>query len=210
MKRFFSPQNILIVSLIVGYCIIFVKLKLIYSSNNHLERKIETCIVENDNKSEILNIIAGNKYIESLLDGKRLVSITPAKLSSIFNDSIQEVLFISFGDESCEACVNHLLEDIKTLGNSLDHKKIVVLTAYESNSKTKAVFYRLNKQFKVIDLHLDGTITDSLYLFASPNFFISNKSLKANSFFIYNLKNKELNENYYKSIIQRLSKRHNP
>lgn len=204
LKRWlFDSRSLVIVSLLVSCCVLYQKLNRASSINQELIRANETFASISKRNDEQLEQLMGDMYLQYMLEGKKLIPTPNPAIEKLFKGKYEELVFVSFGDESCDACVNRLLDDVKRLGELLGDSLIVVLTAYADSRQTPIMHYRLGKRFRVVDLYKNSVPTDSSFKRYPPCLFLMARNMKAHCIFIYRPNNETATEYYFRALAKR-------
>lgn len=202
-KWLFDSRSLVIVSLFVSCCILYQKLNSASSINQKLVSTNETLESISKSNHEQVEQLLGDIYLQNILEGKTLILFPTPAIEKIFQDEHDEFVFVSFGDESCDACVNRLLEDVKKLGELLGDSRIVVLTAYADSRQAPIIHHRLGKRYRVVDLCKNSVQTDSCFLRYPPCLFLMRRNMEVYCLFFYRPNNEKATEYYFRALAKR-------
>lgn len=115
-------------------------------------------------------------------------------------------LVLCFGDQTCEACVENALADIRGLSERIGAEKILFLTYFANKRDALVLSRRFADSIAVFNVVNENALVLDQYHTAMPvNFFMLNRQLKPTHFYVHNTKFPKLNEVYYASITSYLN-----
>lgn len=117
-------------------------------------------------------------------------------------DTNNSKLIIRFDVHSCATCVNSLKAFIKSISKEIELKNILLLPTSE-NDKTSNILKMEFKEFDILNVPKNDFYVLGTENFSEPYMFIYNKSYTYPLlFFYYRAEFSELNNRYYRSIIE--------
>ncbi|MGE0077531.1 MAG: hypothetical protein AB7S48_06700 [Bacteroidales bacterium] len=110
-------------------------------------------------------------------------------------------LVLCFGDQTCEACVDNALADIKGLAGRVGARNMLFLTYFADKRDALVLSRRFADSIAVFNVVNESTLVLDQYHTAMPvNFFLMSRLLKPSHFYIHNTKFPKLNAVYYSSV----------
>lgn len=150
---------------------------------------------------EAVNTMQENLHWQYRVAGKGFEG-KPATLDSLRNTIGNSTkLVLCFGDQTCEACVESALADIKGLTRHIGARNMLFLTYFSDRRDALVLSRRFADSIAVFNVQNEAALVLDKYHTAMPaNLFMLDKQLKPTHFYIHNLKFPKLNETYYASV----------
>lgn len=202
--KWVKSSTILLIGLTVSLAILAFRLyrqhneyRVLYRSWVHLQDTLQAT------RDRVATLV-GDAYLQYQFEGRKVFYLDKKLQSKVFAEGSAEKVFFYLDDEDCEACINSLVTDIRSLGEQVGNSRVVILSNYTDNREPTYIYHKLGKKVEVYNLSGTGTRVDSLFRRLPPSVFISDSTMVVRCLYVYKPKESEINRVVFNSYKNRL------
>jgi len=196
-------RTILMVGLATAFVILCYRFYKVNVEYARLSSSLDQCEKANQSNVSRLNTVTGDVYLQFLFEGKKVIELDSDLKKKVFASGKAEKGFFYFNDEDCEACINSLVNDIRTLGEEIGNSRVTILSNYTDNREPTYIYHKLEKKVEVYNLSGTGTRVDSLFRRLPPSVFISDSTMVVRCLYVYKPREVEVNRVVFNSYKNR-------